>query len=745
MLSNMKKYFLTGMPKCFLLCIGLLAGYVLSAQTYIDDDFLDNIGKNAQPIWDEPAPAFTANTTPDAWKNESAIVMGYKRSILFDKKSSGGFFSARENSVYFFEKIRFKVKVQDKNSVDLFSEIYFRYGDKQDGFSAHIIKAGGEVQPVDLKDAIGVESTSDVPEFFKSFFDQSYSTARRYYKVAIPNLEPGDILEYVANTKSKLNVTGAGYVEFSPQYEICSKKYPVAHNEIIIETDNKSFFKSLSLNGAPEFKKEPTDDKDFFKYVFLDNNRETQKDINFVNELTVYPVVKFQVIYANSTKVKGLLIGDKGELKKGFPKEELAQKAWEDYESAGNLPYSAGNGYVSLQAVINSIWADLKKLGAKDWPEKQYVERCYYYVRHMVVYRDTYLSDKEFAYIFGSLLFQRDIQSELVISISNKVGKLKDVLFDQEVKYAIKLKDKLYFNCTDHSNPGDLVESLLGNEAYIIYKPTKTGQEIKPITLPDATADDNTCTYTITAALDAGMNNLQIKRTSTLTGLCKAREIDEAMKFIPYMLDDYKYHGGEQPMDNMKAAQADEYQKSTKALKDEFKEAKPEFAKEQLQSEFRQKVVFTDYKIASDGRSLKNKSLEFTETFELPDKTRKAGKKYLLNLAGLAGSQLQIKKEERERKLDISMAYPRTLVWNISFKIPDGYTAEGLKEMNTNVENETGKFSCEAKTENDAITIKITKTYKKRYIPKEDWKNVLAFIDEAYNSSFKYILLKPKN
>ncbi|HEY4147946.1 MAG TPA: DUF3857 domain-containing protein [Chitinophagaceae bacterium] len=743
----MKHYFATHRVKAFFLFAALLVSGTLTAQTYIDDGFLDNIEKNAKSVWDEPSPAFTSNNTPDAWKNESAIIMGYKRSILFDKKSSGGFFTARENSVYFFEKVRFKIKVQDKNSVEHFSEIYFRYGDKQDGFNAHIIKPGGEVQNVDLKEAVSVESTSDVPEFFKSFFDQSYSSQRRYYKVAVSNLEPGDILEYVANTKSNLNVTGAGFVEFTPQYEVCSKSYPVAYNEIDIETDSKSFFKSLSLNGAPEFNKESTDDKDFFKYVFIDKNREIQKDINFINELTVYPVVKFQVIYANKPNAKGVLIGDKGELKKGFSREELAKKAWEDYEAVGDYPYAPGNAYATVQFVINSSWADLKKLGAKEWPEKQYVERAYYYVRHLVVYRDTYLSDKMFAYIFGSLLYQRDIQSELVISISNDIGKLKDVLFDQEIRYAIKLNNQYYFNCTDHSNPGDMVQSLLGNDAYIIYKPAaKTGaQDIKPITLPEVTADDNTAVYNIEASLDAGMNNLSVKRKNTFTGISKAREMDEAMKFTTYMLDDYKYYGGGSPTDNMKSAQADEYQKSTTALKDEFKEAKPEFAKQELQREFGHNVKFSDYKIASDGRSVKNKTLDFTETFELPDITRKAGRKYLLSLTGLVGGQLQIKEEQRDRKLDISVGYPHTLTWNISFKIPDGYTVAGLTELNTNVENEAGKYSCEAKEENGSVVIKIIKCYKQRNVPKENWKNMLAFIDEAYNSSFKYILLKPKS
>jgi hypothetical protein len=137
-------------------------------------------------------------------------------------------------------------------------------------------------------------------------------------------------------------------------------------------------------------------------------------------------------------------------------------------------------------------------------------------------------------------------------------------------------------------------------------------------------------------------------------------------------------------------------------------------------------------------------TLVFKEGFELTDLVRKAGKKYMVNLAGLIGSQLQIKKEERERKYDIDVRYPRAFNWTINFKIPDGYIAEGLTELNKTLENETGGFSITAEEENDAVIINISKVYKAKIISKTKWNDMLAFIDAAYNSTFRYILLKPK-
>jgi hypothetical protein len=717
----------------------------LKAQDFISDDFLENIEKNAAPLWNEAGAAFSNNTIPDKYKNESAVVIGFKRNVSIDKKSRNGFLSRGERSLLFLENVRFKIKLYDRNAVQGFTTIYFRYSDKLDGFSAKVYKHDGEVLPVLLDEAVSVESSSDIPEFFKSFFDQQSGSQRRYYKVAIPNLEPGDILEYVTVTQSKLDVSGNGYIEFSPQYELCNKNYPILFNQIGIETDDKSYFKSLSLNGAAAFKKEPSTENGFFRYVFTDTDRGVEKDVNFVNTYQVYPLCKFQVIYANSEKEKGALIGQKGEIKTSFSKEELARKAWEDYEQVGELPY--GN-YGSVQKYIDYLWSDLKKLGAKDWTEKEYINKAYYRLRNVVLNRDTYLSDKTAAYIFGSLLYQRDIKSELVISISNSIGTLNDVLFDQEIRYACKVKDQLYFNCTDYSNPGEKIESLLGSEAFIISEPTKgknSTQEIKPFTLADANSTENNSTNTIVASLSADLNTLQVSREAKHNGINKSREIADALKYTPYMLDDYKNYGGENPTEKMREQQQEEYLESVRALKDNFKEAKPDYVKRQLQREFGKEVKYKNFALTTDGRSLKASELTYTESFEIMGMVRKAGKKLLVNVSGLVGTQLQIKKEERVRKYPVNVGYARTLNWKIRFKIPAGYKAEGLTELNTKVDNATGSFSCIAEEKDGEVVLQITKVYKQAQMPKESWTEMLAFIDAAYNHSYKYILLKPTN
>ncbi|MFN8251651.1 MAG: hypothetical protein U0V75_07180 [Ferruginibacter sp.] len=716
------------------------AGFV-AAQNVIDEDFLDVIEKNAAPLWQQPAPQFASNITPDKYARESAVIIGFKRELSIDKKSKFGFLTKGERSLVFYENIRFKIKLNDKNAVNAFTEFYFRYSDKEDGFSAKVYKNNGITSNVNLADAVRMESSEDVPEFFKSFFDQEVNARNRYYKVAIPDLEPGDVLEYVTITKSKLDVRNNGVVQFSPQYELCSKKYPILFNHIAIETDDKSYFKALSKNGAPEFKKEASANAEFFRYVFTDTDRATEKDVNFVNAYRQQPFTKFQVIYSNKEDVKGVLIGAKGEIKSGFTKEELAKRAWEDYSQTGD--YFLGS--IPIQRYVNELWSELKKLGAKDWGDKDYIKNVYYRLRNMVLFRDTYLSDQTAAYLFGSLLYQKDIKSDLIITVSNNIGDLKDVLFDNEIRYVTRVGKDYYFNFTDHSNPGELVESLLGSEGYVIQEPErKTGnQSIAPVKLPDAPAEQNTALYEINASLNADLNTLAISRVTTYKGISKNRNISDALKYTSYMVNDYRNYNGNDPTEKMRPKEEEEYSNMLRTLKERYAEEKPKFVKQELQREFDDKVTYKAFSIASDGRTLKSQDLKFTEEFELQGMVRKAGKKLLVNIPGLVGSQLQFKKEERNRKNDIDVSYARALGWRINFKIPDGYTLEGLPELATNINNEIGTYSCTATQANGTATIEIRKIYKQAAFSKTKWNDMLAFVDAAFNTSFKSLLLKP--
>ena len=167
--------------------------------------------------------------------------------------------------------------------------------------------------------------------------------------------------------------------------------------------------------------------------------------------------------------------------------------------------------------------------------------------------------------------------------------------------------------------------------------------------------------------------------------------------------------------------------------------------KDALENDLGVSVRYKEFQMTTEGRSFKKPELMYKEVFQVGEKIRKAGKKLLINLPGLMGSQLQIRKEERERNFDIDVRYPRKFRWQINLVIPAGYTAEGIEGLNSSIDNETGSFITSAKQEGSSISIDIQKIYKQKNIKKEKWPQMLEFIDAAYNFTHKLILLKPVN
>ncbi|HEX7906084.1 MAG TPA: hypothetical protein VF487_19560 [Chitinophagaceae bacterium] len=709
----------------------------LDAQEIIDEDFIEVLSQNAKEVLNEADPDFAVSTVPDKWMDESIVAIGYKKHILFDKKRSG-LLGGKENLVL-IEKKRMKIKLIDKRAVENFSELYFRYSSKFDGFSAVIYKTDGTKKEIQLTKAVSIEDNDRVPEFFKSFFDQNISNRNEYYKVPVADLLPGDVLEFASLTSSTLNVKKTPYYQFDPQYELCQKGMPVMTHKIIIETDNNSFITARSINGAPDFQQ--TTNGDFNVYSWTDKNRERLKDVNFVNEYMILPLVKFQITYTDGREIKSLFAGTKGQMKSNFNVAEIGKKAYANYSGVGNSYVYGANA--SVDAIANSLWTKMKANGGKDVTEDDFIKMAYYYIRHTQVFGSCYYSDKQFCYLLAQLLNARKISSEIIVTTPNNLTTPADLLFENELSWCLRVKDKYIFKSTEHSNLYDVDESMTSNDAYKL--PVTAKEQTEAVKIIDTRSDNNKSLFQLNVSVDSSLKWLNVERTSAYTGIQKEKNSYTALRFTPYMFSDNKTYNGPDDFENVPDKYVSQVYQQKKAITDEFKERKPEYMKDELENDFGVSIKYKEFQMTAEGRSFKKPELMYKEIFQVGEKIRKAGKKLLINLPGLMGSQLQIRKEERERNFDIDVRYPRKLRWQINLTIPEGYAVEGLEALNSNIDNETGSFITSAKQEGNAVSIDIQKIYKQKNIRKEKWPQMLEFIDAAYNFTHKLILLKPIN
>ncbi len=707
----------------------------------IKEELANKLQANMDAVWKNADADFSSNQIPEKWKGFSGVIIAQKIKFVFDKGSG-------VDKLNVYETTHRKIKLLDKDGVNSFSEFYFRRGHENDGFALHIIKADGIVDTVSLLTAVLVEDNDDVPNTFTPYFEKQSTIKNKtkseniYFKLAVSNLEPGDIIDYASTVFNDNDAAKMNSLEFDPVYYLCHRGYPVVSQKFEINTDEKSYVNSKSINGAPEFKEGSSGG--YKTFTWEDRDREKIKDTRWVNEYMVLPMTKFQIIYSKNNNPEDLFISDRGELKKSITPEELAKKVNGIYEkmdaSAGKKLNQDNILAAYTSGLLNQTEYYLRKGEAYELNDDDFIKRVYYILRHTNGLYGNRMASQFFAYVMLEKLKRKNILAELIITTDNSTTQMGNVIFGSELQWLVKAKNKYVFNFSTNSNPFDLKDDYLGNEAYSITlgkNPTATA-----VTLPVATPEENYNTTTIEASMDEKLEKTNITATSASKGISKHDNESAALNYTNVYDVDYLAYFGENDLDQLPEKKREEYDRLIFARKEEFKKRKPLYMKRQLQNEYSNVISYDNFNLITDGRTFNKQELKYTEKFVLGDLTRKAGKNYLVNVPLLMGGQIQVKPEDRQRKYDIDVRYPHTLTWDIKYAIPAGFAVKGLDGLNQSVENEVGAFTTKAIIEGNFLKLNIKKVYKQTKIKKEDFGKMLDFIDAAYNFSQRKILLK---
>ncbi|WEK34648.1 MAG: hypothetical protein P0Y53_19350 [Candidatus Pseudobacter hemicellulosilyticus] len=755
------------LPLCL---IALATGQVLS-QARITQKELDGNNKNLKsaPLLLENDADFST-TSAAQWANESAVILSQKTSFDFDKKGVGvgkrigrniwGLVLApvslgtsiylananNETNILIEETERRRILLRDRFAIDQYSILYFRLNDAQDAFSARVIKKDGSKQAIKLDDAVRVEDLGAVPSIYKSYTDYPFTSRYRpvYYKMAVPDLEEGDILEYeFRNLNSQSYFHNPSYKEFTPIYYLCNRELPVARQVIqVAAQDDRYYIGYKSQKGAPEFA--TTMDNGTKVYRWVDENREKMNDTRYVSEFMELPSVKFQMIYARSSGREFVWYKDENDMKRQLSLTELGDKArifWfnpEKLNKTGN--YSAGLRS-SMEATADEMFGLLKKKGVTGSSDEDFARKAYYYIRSQTLYNNW--SDFAFARVFSNLLKKQRIDHEIVITAPNTRTDIANIAFTQEIAWLVKIKNRYYANPMEHLNPEDLPVSLVGNTAISFnYKNEKSTitNEVLPVTDTFFNAE----LVQVVASLDAA--NMVVDKTVEMKGLLKADLQDDVLALTPFMEGDYRNYDGASMWEGMDARTEEKATNNFSEQKKKWKEEKPEMMKPLVESEYGATVeTYKNFRLQQDGRTYKKPNLKYSESFVLADMTSSAGNDLLVPLPSLIGRQASVRKEEERtrRTLPIDLGYPRTMSWRIEFTIPAGYTVKGLESLTNVVDNECGSFNSKATLNGDKVLLEVRKMYKGRRFDVAKWPQLLTMIDAAYNfSQAKLVLVK---
>src|SRR5690606_28849883 len=119
-------------------------------------------------------------------------------------------------------------------------------------------------------------------------------------KIAIPNLEIGDIIDYYLHSeepfKSQLEMG------FDPVERTLGDVYPIMNYKLIFQTENDFFLNFATYNGAPELKEIPSNKGGERHYEFAAKDIEKNEFPRWFYPLIELPCYKFQVFFARSGK-----------------------------------------------------------------------------------------------------------------------------------------------------------------------------------------------------------------------------------------------------------------------------------------------------------------------------------------------------------------------------------------------------------------------------------------------------------
>lgn len=684
-------------------------------------------------MWENGDADFAVTEIPDKWRDKSVVVIA-KSSMLSYKKAV--FISNLNYNRYTHQRLM----LLDKAGIESFSQFTIpengRYGNYTIEFYAgfKIIKPDGREIEIPMSQAVKEERAVN-----NSGFNQ--------FKLAIPNLEEGDILDYYIGEERTISIASK-YYSFDAVIFQLNDDYPIMKQKITFDVLRRCFINLKSVNGAPDFTLASDDKNDKNTYSLEDSDRESVKDIRWLFPNRQIPSIKFKVTYASAgAATTPTFIGVPGALKSEVSKHEIISF----------IQYLFGSGSYYGADLIGYMKKNFKKEKDKD----KLAREAYYAYRNInrisnvesrqLYNRETNESSNTIREVISLSNYYRraKIPHNVIIGVPRQISTIDDLILENEIMLMIKVNTSKPFYVgifTNHSVIGEIDPELQGTKAYEVDGHLYTSQwKLKETNVPAHQADDNITfsTYQIDIA-DLEEGNIKLIMTKSSKGTNR-------LYYQNTFMDVYSYKDEEKTRFKM-GEDFDGYgrseQKKLIQKRDDYMANREDKFNEYLKKELADDLGLEieeagDLEISQTGRFHDQPEFIFSCSASVKGAIKKVGGNYLISIGKFIDQQVQLTAEEKqERKYDIYNSYARSFNYKIEMVIPEGYKVQGLEKLNNQVENSTGGFVSTAKVEGDKLIIESKKYYSSNFQKKEDWPMMVAFLDAAYNFTQQQILLK---
>ncbi|HEY6505976.1 MAG TPA: DUF3857 domain-containing protein [Chitinophagaceae bacterium] len=734
----------------------------------------------AQSSGEATEPEFAVTAVPEKWNKESAVIIGQKTEYQFTRLASGKRYTT---VVKINEYIHKRIKLQDKNALEKFSTFYYVTMGKDGKAEYQVIKANGKRIDVDMKNAI--EEDSDIPAIYRPIY---YRLGIKYYKIAIPDLEPGDIIDYSIRSTIHWDMRENG-IGFTPFIFSLSNSYSTMYQQYRFVMANGMKVKFRAFNGAPNLKMDTKasvfgENESYIAYYMLDKDRDKTTEERWSYELRNTPSVKFQVIMLADNDPDSKALGMASVDRTFIDIEDVYKR----YVGAAlyrtttvNTLVAYTTEYISKKRtegvlktdddIIRESYYCLRKVFLEMYYKGPVHSELEKYMTGKKLYKKVLKQQEKdeqkkeeredeirinsvvFATSYRMALAAQGIQSELFVYMPRRLGAWREAVFLDELDFVMKVKSKRKNYFLEAFNNFDAFASpysyLEGTEGYSIgyNEPNQYYKTPGPV----SAYKDNLARKDYEVSFTDAMDIINVQRMSMLTGHEKNYKVGIANLDRTYLSRDFeKYYN--QPGQSQKGKKKKEEEvidiTTSVGYDNPDKEEKSKERKELMEKDVKEEFdleKYGEFELIDNGRYGDSAMLKYRETFSLKKLISRAGRNYIFDAGKLIGDQIKLEQTELDsRQGDIWLQNARTIENNITITIPAGYTVEGVQELNMSVDNESGAFISTTKTEGDKLIISTTKIYKKNFDKKDLWPNYIAFLEAGYKFSQAKIVLKKK-
>ncbi|OCX50891.1 hypothetical protein BEL04_19395 [Mucilaginibacter sp. PPCGB 2223] len=736
-----------------LLVGALFIGFNALAQK--DPTYAQKAEEIKNKVWGDNTPEFAVKDIPADMQKESAVIIA--SSLNIDQTSNGKvkmslFLPAGGTKTTKISTFRERVKINDKAALQAFSTIeyqktlnsttgslYMKNIDKKDTYiGAKIIKPDGTEVIVNTDEEVLTKNEAK----------------DKQGKLAVPNLQVGDILDYYI-TKVELKDVFNSDIKHGVVEEINNNyvwtlvdEYPNMSYSINLHYNKNIKVIYISANNAPDFKLTTLDNGDKIYSLQVKNMPKYDSNL-WTATYRQYPYIQLTSSYSDTFP--------------GFAKYDKNQSRLDNTIKTFIASFSAPAGYFDDNAereVLKKYYKSGKELRNAPLDSSmavlyngfKYRTFCWFdNDMDMSTNRNARRLSSDICVVkMARMLHDLQIDFDILLVSPRTTSSLTNVFDLSDVKALIRINggSQPLYMCFDDmfTQFNEIPESYQGEEAILLspHKRALNNFDQGKTTIPVTGSDKNYINTSIALSLTPE-DMQQVKITRTVNGAGALRH-DAQENLI--VLEDYeKYYStilrspwfaeilGKGGSDKkIKKEYAEAFAKARRDLQDNYKD--------EIRSEFDEEPKDLTFQVLNIGLTDPYPVFSYTGTFTMGNFVKTAGNNYILEVGKLIGPVTQVDEKQRQRNIDVYMPCARSFGYDININIPKGYQVKGVEELNKQVRNETAELSVVAKVNGDVLNVKINRSYTHNFEKAAQWPKLIEVIDAMYDLSKQKVLLQ---